>query len=443
MQNSTTFDEFESELKAAAGAFARETWEQLVAAESAGRPDVWMRKNGSAFLRQVLGRALTARSERFTIQGPCSCGGSVEFRQRKPVTLHTILPGRDVSVSARNGGCATCGKGTFPLLVQLEIDAEGFTPELRDLALLAATMEPYESAAEKLLGRFADVAVSRGKMSKLVAVRGEQAKSYLLQMSPPPPATDPDQRQHYAMMDGGMLHVDRRWQECKLATFFTADARAAVSKDRHVLTEKRVLGVRGSPEDLEKLIKKHAEVVTAATLPVVCLADGSPWIWNLFAELFPERVEILDWFHLDEHVAKTANIIKGQGSEEAARWRALQLERFMHDEVEHVLEALRFERRSTPSESHQAAIDELEHYLTTHRHRVNYGTYRQRGLLIGSGAIESAISHVAQQRMKRSGMRWSGKGADAMLALRCIYRSTGHWENFLGAPTTIRASVAA
>ena len=44
--------------------------------------------------------------------------------------------------------------------------------------------------------------------------------------------------------------------------------------------------------------------------------------------------------------------------------------------------------------------------------------------------VESAVSHVVQQRMKRVGMRWCAAGADAMLALRSLYRTTGAWEPF-------------
>ena len=55
---------------------------------------------------------------------------------------------------------------------------------------------------------------------------------------------------------------------------------------------------------------------------------------------------------------------------------------------------------------------------------------RIAGYYIGSGAVESAVSHVMQQRMKRVGMRWHAAGADAMLALRCVFRSTGAWDSF-------------
>jgi hypothetical protein len=61
---------------------------------------------------------------------------------------------------------------------------------------------------------------------------------------------------------------------------------------------------------------------------------------------------------------------------------------------------------------------------------MRYRTFREAGYQIGSGAAESAIGHVIQQRMKRAGIRWGASGADAMLALRSVYRSTGAWDAF-------------
>ena len=59
-------------------------------------------------------------------------------------------------------------------------------------------------------------------------------------------------------------------------------------------------------------------------------------------------------------------------------------------------------------------------YFTNNAARMDYPTFRAQGLPIGSGAVESAAKHVAQVRMKRSGMRWSDSGGQAMLAL-CAY----------------------
>ncbi len=50
---------------------------------------------------------------------------------------------------------------------------------------------------------------------------------------------------------------------------------------------------------------------------------------------------------------------------------------------------------------------------------MRYSTYRDQGLSVGSGVVESAAKHLVQQRMKRAGMRWSELGARAILHLRC------------------------
>ena len=50
-------------------------------------------------------------------------------------------------------------------------------------------------------------------------------------------------------------------------------------------------------------------------------------------------------------------------------------------------------------------------YLQANRDRMDYKTYCERGLLIGSEAIESAHRTVMQQRLKRAGQRWSIDGA--------------------------------
>jgi hypothetical protein len=57
---------------------------------------------------------------------------------------------------------------------------------------------------------------------------------------------------------------------------------------------------------------------------------------------------------------------------------------------------------------------------------VRYGSYRARGLMFGSGAIESAHRNVIKQRLKLAGQRWSRAGAQAVANLRVLHKS-GHW----------------
>lgn len=98
--------------------------------------------------------------------------------------------------------------------------------------------------------------------------------------------------------------------------------------------------------------------------------------------------------------------------------------------VDQAIEALRFLGAHQRTVAKRTAVADLTRYLTTNQHRMQYQTFRAAGYPIGSGAVESAVRHVVQQRMKRVGMRWCAAGADAMLALRSIYRSTGAWDRF-------------
>ena len=58
---------------------------------------------------------------------------------------------------------------------------------------------------------------------------------------------------------------------------------------------------------------------------------------------------------------------------------------------------------------------------------MDYARYQTRGLLIGTGAIESAHRTVVQKRLKRSGQRWSLAGAQHVLNLRTCLMSD-RWE---------------
>jgi len=436
MMRSITREDFQAETARLAAEFAGQMWNELVETGVDRGADEWMRDHGGQLLRDLLGQALTARGERIGISGSCeTCGGTVAFRERRAVTVHTILAGRDVLLRTPYGQCVNCRGGSWPLYKEMAVDAEGFTPALRELSTLAGVMEPYESASEELLGRFAGVAVSREKIVSLVRSAGEEAVEFLKEE--PPDATSPPPKEEtgrplYVGIDGGMIFVDRRWQEAKVCCIFREEDGTELGAKRAMLAARKVVAVRGGPGDLGARIWPCAKRagLGARTREVVVLGDGAPWIWNLAAEHFPNRVEILDWYHAHEHVSDVARTLYGDGSEKAEEWCEAQLERLRQDRVDDVIEGLQFLAVRQRSQAKRRTVENLRGYLLRNRSRMLYKTYRDRGLRIGSCAVESAVSHVVQHRMKRLGMRWKNKGADAMLALRSIYRSTGAWSGF-------------
>jgi hypothetical protein len=57
-------------------------------------------------------------------------------------------------------------------------------------------------------------------------------------------------------------------------------------------------------------------------------------------------------------------------------------------------------------------------YFHTNAERMRYPVFRAQGMHVGSGVAEAACKTVVSTRAKRSGMRWTPAGLDAILALR-------------------------
>lgn len=69
-------------------------------------------------------------------------------------------------------------------------------------------------------------------------------------------------------------------------------------------------------------------------------------------------------------------------------------------------------------------------YLENQHHRMDYPTYRQQGLDIGSGPTEAGCKLMAA-RLKATGMRWCESGAAQVASLRALYESgSPMWDGF-------------
>jgi hypothetical protein len=165
---------------------------------------------------------------------------------------------------------------------------------------------------------------------------------------------------------------------------------------------------------------------TAILRTVIVLGDGARWIWEAAAELFGDRIEIVDFYHAAEHVGALAGALFGEGSAAARAWAAARrIDLRVHgaarvlEELGPALDARRADPTAEPlSEAAARAIARERGYFTTNRERMRYPDFLAAGLPIGSGAAEGAAKHLIQQRMKLPGARWSDQGGDAIVALR-------------------------
>jgi hypothetical protein len=156
--------------------------------------------------------------------------------------------------------------------------------------------------------------------------------------------------------------------------------------------------------------------------PVVVIGDGAHWIWNLAAEHFGERTEMVDFYHASEHLWEVARMVYGAGTAEAAAWAEAQRAALRHFGAAPVLAALA--ALPAPSPEAQALVKREQGYFRSNQARMDYPAFRARGLPIGSGAVESSAKYVVQLRMKRPGSRWSDRGAHGVLMVR-TYRLSG------------------
>jgi hypothetical protein len=60
---------------------------------------------------------------------------------------------------------------------------------------------------------------------------------------------------------------------------------------------------------------------------------------------------------------------------------------------------------------------------------MRYPKFRRQHLFVGSGVIEAGCKTVIASRFKRSGMFWTVRGANAILALRCR-QLNGRFEDY-------------
>ena len=72
-------------------------------------------------------------------------------------------------------------------------------------------------------------------------------------------------------------------------------------------------------------------------------------------------------------------------------------------------------------------------YFATNIDRMRYPAFREQGFFVGAGVIEAGCKSITGARLKRSGMFWTVRGANAIITLRCC-RHNGRFEDYWKQP---------
>lgn len=286
----------------------------------------------------------------------------------------------------------------------------------QEQCLYMGQQEVFAQAAESIL-RLTGTQVTAKQIERLCHYYGELAQ--IKQQQQADELATKDTRLHYVMADGGMLLTrEDGWKELKLARVFAAADHVPENEQRNFIKHSQYVAHLGPHyEFCDKLLPLTDHLPT-----LVWIADGARWIWDMVETHYGGARQILDYYHCKEKLCLFAQEALSDASYRA-EWIQEQEDLLFDDQVEMVIANISLVTCKGKAKQLQQS---LLIYYGNNLERMRYKSYRQEGLLIGSGPMEAAHRHVIQHRMKLSGQRWTMKGAQQMATLRALNKS-GQW----------------
>jgi len=162
----------------------------------------------------------------------------------------------------------------------------------------------------------------------------------------------------------------------------------------------------------------------------VVIADGAIWIWNLADQHFPGALQIVDLYHARQHLCDLAVSLFPNHVRDRKRWIARSLGLLDGGKIEALVRLLRQIQPATDDLARMVSNE--AGYFHRNKERMRYPVFRAQSLFVGSGVIEAGCKTVIALRLKRSGMFWTVRGANAIIALRCSIlsrRFEDYWES--------------
>lgn len=382
---------------------------------------------------------------------PCACGRVAQYVGMRSRPVLTVVGW--ARIERPYYLCSECNQGQFPADVQLDIHKTDFSPGVRRMLAVVGSETPFAAGCQPLK-LLADLEVTAKAIERTaesigadIEARQQQdirrAKQLCL-----PVISGAAISYLYVQMDGTQVFVVKsetegragrtpdqpaRTRECKLGCVFT---QTGVDDQGRPVRDAGSTTYVGAIETAEEFgLRIYTEAYhrgwDRATIRVV-MGDGSHWIWNLADQHFPGAIQIVDLYHAREHLWDLARKLYPGDEAAQKRWVKYKLDWLENGEIEKLVAALRKTADSITSPELAKTFGIEAEYFDSNRDRMRYPEFRQRNLFVGSGVIEAACKTVIGSRLKQSGMFWTVRGANAIIALRCCCLSAkfeAYWED--------------
>jgi hypothetical protein len=401
-----------------------------------------MHQVGANTLSQLLEFEAPGPGER---ERPCACGHWAKYLGLRSKTVLTAVG--EAQCLRPYYLCEGCHQGHFPVDVDLDIENTELSPGVRRMLATVGHEAAFDQGREQMK-LLADLTVTTKAVERTAEAIGEdierceqQELQHAWQLDLPIPI-GPRIPILYVEMDGTGVPVVRKEtegrpgkqdgelahsREAKLGCVFT---QTKVDEEGYPLRDEDSTSYVGAIESAEAFGRRlYAEAWRrgwARAEKKVVLGDGAEWIWNQADLHFPGAIQIVDLYHARQHLWNISAKLYPNDSPAQRRWVMVRKDKLEAGNIEALLRSLR-----TAAVSHPELQEEVRteaSYFENNKERMRYPKFRKQGLFVGSGVIEAGCKTVLG-RLKQSGMFWTVRGANAIIALRSCQLS-GRFEDY-------------
>lgn len=405
-----------------------------------------MHRAGAAALTELL-RFPAPDADHHTVA--CACGQEAHYRELRTKPVLTAVGA--VNVSRAYYLCPHCHVGQFPTDVELDIENTEVSPGVRRMQALVGQEAPFdhgraqmkllaglevttkavERTAEAIGGDIArreEQEIRRAVQLDLPIVVGKPIPILYVQMDGTGvPVVKKETEGRKGKIDGQPAHT----REAKLGCVFT---QTGWDKEGFAIRDPGSTTYTGAIETAEefgqRLYREAWMRGWSRAQKKVVIGDGAEWIWNLADPYFPGAVQIVDLYHARQHLWELARKLYPNDEANQKAWIKVHQKRLLDKgKIEKLVTSLRCIHSRNPDVAEKIRTE--ADYFQRNAERMRYPKFRRQHLFVGSGVIEAGCKTVIGSRLKRSGMFWTVRGANAVLALRCCYlngRFEDYWE---------------
>ena len=376
----------------------------------------------------------------------CSCGQQAHYRELRSKPVLTAVG--QVEVSRPYYLCPHCHAGQFPADVELDIEHTEVSPGVRRMQALVGQETSFdhgrqqmqllaglevttkavernaEAIGERIVQREQDE-IQRAMQLDLPMVVGDPIPILYVQMDGTGvPVVKAETEGRASKVEGQPAHT----REVKLGCSFT---QTKWDDEGYAIRDPDSTTYTGAIETAEQFGKRiYLEAWKrgwSRAQKKVVMGDGAEWIWNIADQHFPGAIQIVDLYHARQHLWDLARKLYPNDEARQKRWMLRQQDRLDEGKIEKLVASLR--SIDTPQAELAETIRSEADYFEKNADRMRYPEFRRQHLFVGTGVMEAGCKTVIGSRLKQSGMFWTVRGANAIIALRCCCLS-GRFEDY-------------